>query len=279
MFAVISSASVACGGHAGDAASMRDAVERAARFGVAIGAHPSYPDRAGFGRVRMAMPAEARAIVSVSSALADAGGDIRYVKPHGALYHAVGTTGAGGGRGAAVADSRRLRSAGADPRQDGAIVDAAPRGAPFVPRGVPRSRLPSDGTLVPRGEPGALLHDPAVVAARAVRLAARGWSRPAGHSSRGCRVALPPRRLAVGRRDGARGARRARRRRHRGSRPVVTARRGSVLPMGERGFSSRSTRSTRCSRCTRGSPRPDPTASSISSPPPAPCSCASTRAC
>ena len=56
MFAVISSASIACGGHAGDAVSLRTAVDRAARHGVAVGAHPSYPDRAGFGRLPMAMP-------------------------------------------------------------------------------------------------------------------------------------------------------------------------------------------------------------------------------
>ncbi|MBN9172779.1 MAG: LamB/YcsF family protein, partial [Microbacterium sp.] len=82
MFAVISSASIACGGHAGDAASMRAAVERAQRTGVAIGAHPSYPDRADFGRRPLAMdPADLRAVVAVQlTALADAGADIRYVK-------------------------------------------------------------------------------------------------------------------------------------------------------------------------------------------------------
>src|SRR6478752_3983753 len=65
MFAVISSANVACGGHAGDAASMRAAAARAARFGVAVGAHPSYPDRATFGRTAMAMdPVELGAAVA-----------------------------------------------------------------------------------------------------------------------------------------------------------------------------------------------------------------------
>ena len=93
MFAVISSASVACGGHAGDAASLRAAVERARRFGVAVGAHPSYPDAANFGRVRMSLaPRELTSSVTAQlSALADAGADVRYVKPHGALYHAVTT--------------------------------------------------------------------------------------------------------------------------------------------------------------------------------------------
>src|SRR6478735_2655642 len=91
MFAVISSASVACGGHAGDAGSMRESVERAARFGVAVGAHPSFPDPAGFGRTAVAMhPDELAASVAVQlGALVAAGADVRYVKPHGALYHSV----------------------------------------------------------------------------------------------------------------------------------------------------------------------------------------------
>src|SRR5688572_18651961 len=93
MFSLISSASVACGGHAGDAASMRDAVDRAARHGVAVGAHPSYPDAAGFGRLPWTGdPAVLRrSLAAQLTALEEAGADIRYVKPHGALYHAVRT--------------------------------------------------------------------------------------------------------------------------------------------------------------------------------------------
>ena len=75
LFAVISSANIACGGHAGDAASMRASVETAARHGVAVGAHPSYDDRANFGRVaRSPEPAELRASVTAQlSALVAAG--------------------------------------------------------------------------------------------------------------------------------------------------------------------------------------------------------------
>jgi UPF0271 protein len=70
---------------------MRDAVARAARFGVAVGAHPSYPDPANFGRVAVAMDARdlEAAVAGQLAALVDAGADLRYVKPHGALYHAV----------------------------------------------------------------------------------------------------------------------------------------------------------------------------------------------
>ena len=148
MFAVISSASIACGGHAGDAASMRDAVDRAARFGVAVGAHPSYPDPANFGRRAMdRRPAASspRRVAAQLRALVDAGADIRYVKPHGALYHAVSADAAQAG--AVVARSRRSPSdsGGRSPCSvcDGEIT-ARRRGARAAlrARGVPRSRIP-----------------------------------------------------------------------------------------------------------------------------------------
>src|SRR6478736_5429004 len=78
MFAVISSASVACGGHAGDAASMREATGRAARFGVAIGPHAAYPDLAGFGGVRIAIQPAGRgaAVAGQLSARLGAGAEL-----------------------------------------------------------------------------------------------------------------------------------------------------------------------------------------------------------
>ncbi|MEM1329434.1 MAG: 5-oxoprolinase subunit PxpA [Planctomycetota bacterium] len=91
----VTSVNIACGGHTGDDASMRLAVRAAARAGVAIGAHPSYPDRAGFGRVRMKLGPEAlrKAITDQIGAL-DAvaqteGVFLSHCKPHGALYHAA----------------------------------------------------------------------------------------------------------------------------------------------------------------------------------------------
>ena len=179
MFAVISSANVACGGHAGDAASMRDAVDRAARFGVAVGAHPSYPDRANFGRRAVVIdPADVGAAVAAQLAdLVAAGADLRYVKPHGALYHAVTTDRRQADAVArAVADrsamiGRPLPLLGLH----GEIARAAASvGLPFVREAfLDRGYLP-DGSLVPRSEPGALLDEPALVAARAVRLAREG---------------------------------------------------------------------------------------------------------
>ncbi|MFJ6651290.1 5-oxoprolinase subunit PxpA [Microbacterium sp. NPDC091313] len=179
MFAVVSSASVACGGHAGDAASMAEAVERAVRRGVSVGAHPSYPDREHFGRIRRDPPAsELRAEVGRQlGALLDAGADLRYVKAHGALYHAVTVdAGQADAVAAAVADaSSRLGRALPVLGLDGEIARAAAAaGLPFRQEAfLDRGYLPT-GALVPRGEAGDLLHDPAAVARRAVRLATEG---------------------------------------------------------------------------------------------------------
>ena len=179
MFAVVSSASIACGGHAGDVHSMRAAVERAARFGVAVGAHPSYPDRAGFGRVALAMPPEdlRSALVVQLASLANAGADIRYVKPHGALYHAAGSDPevARAVAAAVVGLSDRLGRALPLLGPGAALVDAADAtGLPFVREAFLDRGYRPDGALVDRGQPGALLHDPTVVAERAVRLVREG---------------------------------------------------------------------------------------------------------
>ena len=179
MFAVISSASIACGGHAGDAASMREAVILAERFGVAVGAHPSYPDRGSFGRLAVAMEASALA-AAVGEQLARlhlAGADVRYVKPHGALYHAVIRD-----REQADAVIRAVAEFSATLGRPlpvlglpgGIAAAAASVGLPFVHEAfLDRGYLP-DGSLVPRGRPDALLDDPQLVAARAVRLAREG---------------------------------------------------------------------------------------------------------
>lgn len=85
---LIDSANVACGGHVGDEASMRDAVARARQHNVKLGAHPSYPDRENFGRVSLALPAEElrAALMSQLDALR-AFAPLHHVKPHGALYN------------------------------------------------------------------------------------------------------------------------------------------------------------------------------------------------
>jgi UPF0271 protein len=174
---LVSSANVACGGHAGDEASMAATVRLARRHGVAVGAHPSYPDRAGFGRRRLARSlAEVRADVAAQiRALAAVcrreGVPLVHVKPHGALYNA-----AAGEEDLARAVAEGVREV--DPGLVVVCLAGSPMAAvvralglacaeeAFADRG-----YTSRGTLVPRGEPGALLDDPEVVAARASRLA------------------------------------------------------------------------------------------------------------
>jgi 5-oxoprolinase (ATP-hydrolysing) subunit A len=95
MMTCISSANVACGFHAGDATVMRTAVARALEHGVAIGAHPGYPDLLGFGRRALDVsPADTRNYVlyqigALHGFVAAAGGQLQHVKPHGALYMAT----------------------------------------------------------------------------------------------------------------------------------------------------------------------------------------------
>jgi 5-oxoprolinase (ATP-hydrolysing) subunit A len=90
---LITAANVACGGHTGDAESMQEAARRAKRFGISLGAHPSYPDREHFGRRSLEIAAERlrESLVAQLTALRDAaaleGIAVRHVKPHGALYN------------------------------------------------------------------------------------------------------------------------------------------------------------------------------------------------
>ena len=89
----ITSANVACGGHAGDEHTMRTTIEQARKAGVAIGAHPGYPDRENFGRLELRMPAEAVAnsiyeqVRALAEVAATCGTKLVHVKPHGALYN------------------------------------------------------------------------------------------------------------------------------------------------------------------------------------------------
>ena len=89
----ITSANVACGGHAGDERTMRTTVEQAMRAGVAVGAHPGYPDRENFGRLELKMSAEAVAnsvyeqVRALAEVAAECGAKLAHVKPHGALYN------------------------------------------------------------------------------------------------------------------------------------------------------------------------------------------------
>lgn len=93
IWSLITSANIACGGHVGDAETMRRAVDNALRNGVSVGAHPSYPDRDNFGRKSLAMEPSAltaalqEQIAALAGIARDAGSTLTHVKPHGALYN------------------------------------------------------------------------------------------------------------------------------------------------------------------------------------------------
>jgi UPF0271 protein len=181
LLALVTSANVACGFHAGDARTMRETVRVAAELGVAVGAHPSYPDRAGFGREpRTLPPADVRADVlyqvgALQALCRAAGVALVHVKPHGALYNqaAQDEALAAAIASAAAAVSRDLVLVGlAGSRAMRAAAQA--HGLHFAAEGFADRRYRADGTLLPRSEPGAVLTDPAAVAEQALALAQRG---------------------------------------------------------------------------------------------------------
>jgi 5-oxoprolinase (ATP-hydrolysing) subunit A len=177
LLAIVTSANVACGFHAGDPRTIRRACATAVARGVAIGAQVSYRDLAGFGRREMTVPPDELAaevlyqLAAVDGIARAEGGRVGYVKPHGALYN----------------------RAARDPEQAAAIASAVCAFSPRLPvLTLPGSALETaatdlmlpavteafadraycdDGSLVPRSQPGAVLTDPQVVADRAVRMA------------------------------------------------------------------------------------------------------------
>jgi UPF0271 protein len=181
LYAYAHVANIACGGHAGDEASIRRAVERCLRHGTLVAAHPSFPDREGFGRRPIAMPpAELRGAVAEQCArlgrvAAPLGQRVERVKAHGALYHAMRddvATATAVALGACDALGAGITLVG--PPEGELPAVAAKAGLAYAREGFADRGTRPDGSLVPRGEPGAVLVDPAAAAARARALAAGG---------------------------------------------------------------------------------------------------------
>jgi UPF0271 protein len=180
LLSVVTSANVACGFHAGDAATMRRVCELAAERGVRIGAQVSYRDLAGFGRRAMDVPpgelaAEVAYQIGALEVFARAAGSrVSYVKPHGALYNRV------------VHDERQAEAV-----VDGILLAdatlpvlglpgssfvqlAGKAGLPVVTEAFADRAYTEEGTLVPRGQDGAVISDPDAVVERSVSLARSG---------------------------------------------------------------------------------------------------------
>jgi UPF0271 protein len=180
LLGVVTSANVACGFHAGDPSTMGRVCTRAAEAGVSVGAQVSYRDLAGFGRRFMDVdPADLTDDVLYQLGALDgiarvSGTRVSYLKPHGALYNAV-VEHADQARAvvdAVAAYDERLPVLGLP---GSALLRAAETvGLRTVREGFADRGYTSAGTLVSRREPGALLHDAAEVAERAVRMAVDG---------------------------------------------------------------------------------------------------------
>lgn len=183
LYALAHVVNIACGGHAGDEASMRRVLSFCGRPRNGprprAGAHPSYPDRAGFGRKPMPMSTDAllatvaeqcHALASVARAEDDV--PLRYAKLHGALYHAANADpeiARAALRGVIEALGWEITLIG-PPR--GAIADVARElGVVYAREGFADRATRADGSLVPRGEAGAMIEDPARAADRARALA------------------------------------------------------------------------------------------------------------
>lgn len=176
LLTVVTSANVACGFHAGDALVMRVVCDRAAAGGVVLGAQVSYLDPEGFGRRPMDVTPVvltdwvAEQVGRLAEIAVAAGVQVAYVKPHGALYNRV-------------ADDEEQAAAVLEGSGDLPVLGlpgsallrlAEARGRVTVPEGFPDRRYTPEGRLVPRSEPGALVHAAREVAANAVALAGTG---------------------------------------------------------------------------------------------------------
>ncbi len=173
LLSIVTSANIACGFHAGTVETMRVCCAGAAAHGVSIGAQVSYADREHFGRVPRDVPYDvlrdqvAEQVALLVAIAQEEGVRVRYVRPHGALYHRVRS------------DDEQARAvlAGAPGLPVLGLPDAlllrlaADEGRPVWREGFPDRAPAPDGGLAPRTDPGAVLTDSARIAARAVDLA------------------------------------------------------------------------------------------------------------
>ena len=199
LLGIVTSANVACGFHAGDPSILRRVCAQAVERGVTVGAQVGYRDLAGFGRRAIDVHPDELVNdviyqIGALDAFARVAGDrVRYVKPHGALYNVAVTDPAQAG---AVVEAVRLY----DPTLpvlglpgSELLRQAATAGLAAVPEAFADRAYTPQGHLVPRREPGAVLHDPAEIAARCVQLARAGAVRAVD----GSRVEVPARSICV----------------------------------------------------------------------------------
>lgn len=180
MLEIVSSASIACGGHAGDATTMRRILQAARRHGVVVGAHPGFADPEHFGRRRLVLAAaeldaqvrgQVRALVEMAET---ENMTVRYVKLHGALANMAAEEPAVAAVCFAAVEGlvRDLAILAIDHSAQAEIATAL--ALPVIREAYADRAYQANGLLLPRSQPGAVLHDPGLIAERAVRLAERG---------------------------------------------------------------------------------------------------------
>lgn len=180
MLGIVASANIACGFHAGDPLVMTRTARSAVAKGVSLGAHPSYPDLQGFGRRPLRMSAaEVEAMVAyqigaLMGVAAGCGGTVTHVKAHGALNNMAAVD-----ENLAMAIGRAIK--GVDPSliylaTAGSEMARAGRalGLPTAEEVFADRAYDDNGNLVPRGQPGAMVHDPDVAAANVLRMLEEG---------------------------------------------------------------------------------------------------------
>jgi UPF0271 protein len=176
----ITSANIACGYHAGDANTMRETVRLAKRFGVAVGAHPSWKDREGFGRNEMTLPPdEVEALIleqvnALAGIAKSEGVALHHVKPHGALYNQAARD-----RALADAIARAVKIVSVELvlvglAGSGLVEAGLEAGLRVANEGFPDRKYNPDGTLVSRKQSHALVESPEEVARHAIELVKQG---------------------------------------------------------------------------------------------------------
>jgi 5-oxoprolinase (ATP-hydrolysing) subunit A len=174
----VTSASICCGAHAGDPASIRQTLRSAADCAVVIGAHPGFADRQGFGRrEHVVTTGEVERLIleqveTLRILAFEVDLPIRFLKPHGALYNQAQSQ-------EPVAQGVLLAAGRLDIPllgQPGTLLErlAREQGVRYIPEGFPDRRYRAPEALVPRTEPGAVLHDPDEIELQVVRLVEEG---------------------------------------------------------------------------------------------------------
>lgn len=177
---LVSSANIACGGHAGDEATMRRAIESAMASGVAIGAHPSYEDRDHFGRRALVMPLHTvtdfvqRQVGHIASIATAMGAGLHHVKAHGSLYNQADRDTA-----LATAVVKGITAISPDlvlyaPPAGALAAAGRAAGLTICAEGFADRRYLENGALMPRAEPGAVISNVGEAVAQAMEIAANG---------------------------------------------------------------------------------------------------------